>query len=731
MKKKRAVVALLATCIAASATFAGCSIGTYNNKKDMEQVIVSVDISKSDKIEQQLKDYASAVGASEVIKRDLVTYFINVGYSYLQNNMSYNDVFNMLLNSLIENEVITQYATASLLMYKAEDENLAPQTVIDAYKNAETDVDKYEYLLGKDSAEVNIAKYTLYSSINSAIDAKERKLNDDEDDDFEGTGTRTVPGNVETEKEHYYPAYPDKSLNYNIYTGYEHYLIDDSGAYKEDALENTTRAMRMNAYSAYINELIQNHYIDKSESNLDDVLSVSYVRDQYANQLKAQAVDKYYDEYEERRSELLKANNYEKLQQYFEEQVNGQSENYTDKSSFLTAMDSMSDTSFLLYSPSTSDAEEIDGKQPSFGFVYNILLPFNSAQSEQLTKLQDERDLYEDEEGYYIARNNLLKSVTTTDQRAAWFNGETQYAFKAADKNITDYYGSDVRDYLFFEGNLTDSGEEGRYEKLDKYDGRYAYNGKAYETAEGSYVLIPEQLTIDNMLYEFEHYIDYVLGGENITFDNGYVPVAPGDKTVGNEGYYAQTGYILNEDTDEEEVDYSKLVYASGKVNLPGETFTRGSVGNVSSKQYAALSAVNELQYAYTTDTAVLSNYLGYSVSAYDTSFIGEFEYAAKLAISNGAGSFTVCAGDYGWHLIYATYVFDNQSGTQYVPDWSLIEDESNKGCFEYLFFEWMKSNDLSDISTTKRSKILADYNRESAVTKYEKRYKNLLELGN
>ena len=148
---------------------------------------------------------------------------------------------------------------------------------------------------------------------------------------------------------------------------------------------------------------------------------------------------------------------------------------------------------------------------------------------------------------------------------------------------------------------------------------------------------------------------------------------------------------------------------------------------NSDSDQYKAMSAVNELQFAYTTDTSVLSNYIGYSLTAYDTSYIKEFEYAAKKVVGQGVGSFAVCAGDYGWHLIYVTNVFD--AGETYDNlDWS-AENVKKEGTFENLFYEWIKGNDMSDISSTRRTVILNDFNKDTTVTKYQKRYQDLLDL--
>ena len=185
-----------------------------------------------------------------------------------------------------------------------------------------------------------------------------------------------------------------------------------------------------------------------------------------------------------------------------------------------------------------------------------------------------------------------------------------------------------------------------------------------------------------------------------------------------------------------DKIDYSNFIYATGSVGFTNtddaynrENFLKKDGENSqASEQYKALSAVNELQYAYTTDTGVLSQYVGYSVDAGDTSYIKEFEHAAHEAINKGAGNFAVCAGDYGWHLIYVTYTFDNTGSAQYSPDWKT--NVKVKGTFENIFYEWIKDNDLKDISSTRRTQIITALNLEgNTVTKYENTYKDLLEL--
>lgn len=712
--------------MALTATFAGCSLVSKNNKLDMEQIVATVDITKSDKFSSELSPYTSALTSGNIVKRDLVSYFLNYGYSYINNGTSYKDTFNILLNGLAENEVLTQYCTLELLYDKATnpDSSLGyAANALGAYNALPRDREKYEYLLGGEESDgVKTAKYRLYTSLNNAIDNYEKTIIDEEDE-YKGTDTRTTPVNLNSEQDDYYPKTDGGALDYYVYTGYSGYLLGSSGRYQDDAVDGTTRTTRVKAYNRFINNLSKNHLVDDKE-NRTDIRSLGYVEDEYVKQLEACIINKYYDIYEEQQEEKLKSDDYSYVDDAYKEKLAAQTENYSTASAFESAVGNMSSSSFILYSPDTSDSEKFDGTNYGrFGFVYNILLPFDAKQTERLNALKSIHDADEDDNYYYAERNKILKEIKTEDQRAAWFNGATDYSFKA-DATVTyagetaGYFGSDDgREYLFFEDSLTDSGEGARYKKLQAYDGRYSYNGKVYENEDGSYTLIGNKLDIDGMLDEFSAYINYVLTGNKT---GGRVTTAISST------YYGETDFMKTvAGKDDEEVDYSKFLYATGSVN--GLSFDRGNLMNPLSEQYKAMSAVNELQFAYTTDTSVLSQYVGYSVSAYETSYIKEFEYAAKYAVQKGAGSFAVCAGDYGWHLIYVTYTFDE--GNTYTPDWANnIEVE---GTFENLFFEWFKGDNLKDISTKRREKIISDFNKDSTVTKYRKRYKDLLDLDN
>lgn len=736
MKKKKIFGTVLAAAIAASATLSGCSLVSSNNRADMEQVIAEVNITSSAAFsESEIGKYGGAVGTTEIIKRDLVAYFLTVGYSYVQSGMSYSDTFKTLVDSLVNNAVLTQYSVMYLLSNKAEESSY--DAVMSAYNAYTTDREKYEYILGADSDEVKVAWYSVLSSLNSAIDTEEEKLLT-EDDVTSGSASRTTPTNVNTEQDDYYPVLTDENksegkfdqgIYYNVYTGYTGYLLSGCGTYqydRSDLLKNkSTRSTRVKAYNSLIDSLVSNYLVDPEEEDLRDILSLKYVEDEYVAQLEQQIINKYYDLYEEEQAQKIRQGNDEYIEEVYQQILEEQSENYDDAESFTSALGNMSDTSFILYAPNAMGGNDLV-EEGTYGFVYNILLPFSTAQTAKLAELQstyasDEDDGLEYTPEYYTARNALLKNIKTTDQRSAWFNGTTEYAFDATSSGL-DYYGSSS--WLFFENNLT---KTDRYKTLDKYDGRYSYNGTVLK-ADDDYVLIANELTIDDMLEEFVGYVNYVMGSNVATYET-------------KEDYYKTytEENLLTAETvgakKDKEIDYSNFLYATGSVNFGGASeqtnrhniLQKASGETAASEQYKVLSAVNELQYAYTTDTGVLSNYLGYSVATGDeTGYIKEFEYAAQWAISQGAGTFAVCSGNYGWHLIYVTYTFNPEGGEQYKPDWSNFDKE---GTFEYYFYEWIKSNDIGTISTTRQTQIITKFNDDDTVVKYENRYQNLLDI--
>ncbi len=203
-KKIKLISGILALAMSAGALFSGCSLIRTNSAKDMKRTVAEIDISKTEAFQKEFKDkseYFDAIGSTSVIKRELITYYVSVGYSYMnQYNWDLKTTFNNLVTMLANNAVLTQYATMHLLSVKTESEGNA---VLDKFRElsgkGHKEYEKYEYLLGEDSDDVKIAKYALMSSINSAIDSVEKDILK-EKNSTSGTDKRTTPSNVDTEK---------------------------------------------------------------------------------------------------------------------------------------------------------------------------------------------------------------------------------------------------------------------------------------------------------------------------------------------------------------------------------------------------------------------------------------------------------------------------------------------------------------------------------------------------
>lgn len=722
MKSKMLVCGALAAALTMSVVFSGCGNAT-RNREDMNQVIATVDISNSANLESEgLSAYVSAIESStDIIKRDLVASYYNVGYSYVQSGMDTAQVFELLVDALTTTSVVVQYSTLKLISMKVQEgDGFSFDSYIDTL-GKEGEIAALEYLLKGETQEsedgesdrVLLAKYTLYSSINSSLDSLEESIIDEKDGTSSSTDTRTTPVGADVESDDYLPLNPDGTLNYGIYTGYAGYELGDCGAYSDDAVEGTTKSTRRLAYASFISSLKANFLVGDDE-DARDVLAISYINEEYLSQLQQQVINEYYERYEEEQEKLIDSVDsdgvYTFLAERYQRDFDDQSVANSSHDDFESSMSSLSDTSFILYAPATDGT---DGG--TYGYIYNILLPFSEAQNVNIDNTNTTA-------AYYYSRKAILDDIVATDQRSAWFNGAEDYSFDASQSDI-DYYGkAEGRDYLFFENNLTDTE---RYAELEKYDGRYSYNGSVSENEDGSYSLIPAKLTVDDVLSELESYVEYVMGGDTVTI-NKLDSYNVADYT----DYYTEDTKDLPDRL--KQIDYSKFVYATGKVDL-GVTSLSSFLTDMfvkDSAAYKAMSAVNELQYAYTTDTAVLSDYIGYAVSAYDTDYIPEFEYAAQAAVDEGAGTIYVCAGDYGWHIIYVTATFDTAGGAVYGDDvnWT-AEYVLKEGTFQNLYYNWIKDSTLSDVTSARRSVINQQFGGDDTVTTYEDTYKDLLGL--
>ena len=714
MKNKKRAAALALAAIMACGGLAGCdALTTTNISKDYQQVIAEVDLSKSTDFQEGGKyaAYKDIVGKTSIVKRDMVASYVSNGYSVQQQyGWSYLDTFNAICDSLVNRQVYVQYAK----VYLAENGGLteSERYTVEGYKAAvagagaeATEAAKeaagLEYFLTE--AERDKALYDLRVSVNDSLDSIEEGIISLAHTDEEETSTetvRTLPTGADTENEDYY------NKDYAIYTGSS---TIPSGYEK---VENSTPTTRRKAYTQYLAQLRANNLLDKGE-NTADFEGMTYFAMQKKSFFESALVDKMSKKLEQEAEEkLTKA----WLEACFNEDLEADRASYQDdKTSFETAFDAISDSSFVFAAPQAAD-----GSYENYGYVINILLPFSTVQTEELNGYSS--DLGDAKGNKYAARAKLLQNLKATDQRGTWFTGETDYSYKAETADGAFTGGNTARQYLFFENSIKNAGEGKQYEALKNYYGKYTYNGTvtAPETEEDEYVLKPNKISIDGFLSEMKDYLTSVGTAKGFRIAESY-------KEYNESGSYYDTAKKYY--NDDGTVDYSKFIYAEGKIeSTDGDAYDINSLFDASSWENAALSVINELSFAYNTDTAGLNTYLGYSISPFKTSYMPEFEYAAQRAVKNGAGSFNVVPTDYGWHIIYCTFSFhDTPTGANspYAFNYADIEKE---GTFSYNYFEARKADAVSAYSTNMQTAAINEY-VDACTTVYNDRFADLTGL--
>ena len=688
MKTAKKVLAIALGATLACGALTGCNLVTKDARKDYLQVIATVDISLSADFSEggDFAEYASVVQPAEILKRDMIASYVSSGYSMQSNyGLSYSQIFEYICQSLVTRQIDVQYAMAYLLKNGDADGNTYSLAQYNSY--VETHKDKgelagLEYFLSEN--EVNSAYYATRRLINNTLDSQEKTIIKSTEEDENSVTPRTLPTGVNSDNPDYYDT------NYQIYTG----MNTAASCAPYETVEGSTPTTRKNAYNSFLSMLRLNYLLDNNE-NTSKVEQLNYFKLELKTNYESQLITKLQDALAvEAEKELDKAY----MDKHFEDKYNEQKTSYSeDKTVFESALDGFSDTNPLLTAP-----------EENYGYVINILLPFSKAQSDIVSGLG--ADFQDPKGNSFSQRGKVLEQIKATDQRGTWFTGEEDYSYiPETSKGFTN--GDDARKYLFFDESLNTT-ETGKYEPLKKYYGKYTYNGSVYKDEEtGKYTLTPKKIDIDEFIGEMENYLE----SAELTVTKGAV----------TNDYFNRTWKDFYK-SDEKTVDYSKFVYYEGKVEF-ANGFKANDLFDEQSEVYKAFSVINELSFAYNTDTAGLNPYLGYSVVAGKTNFVSEFEFAAQKVCEEGAGSYIVVPSDYGWHVIYCTFSF-KKNGDEIKPFSFNFGEAKTEGTFSYNYYEMVKANVVENYSSRRYEEIAKTYNAkgEKCVVVYEDRYADL-----
>ena len=440
-RKKTAAVGIAA--VMALGALTGCDLVSTDLQKDYAQVVAEVDITKSEAFAEggEYAAYADAIEPFEIVKRDLVSNFMSIGYLYVESyGYSYADTYELIKNSLVNRAIYLQYAKA--YFFKSGEYTVEGyETAVNAAEEGEKDIAGLAYFL--DEEEQAMAEYEAKVAFNSAIDSLETSIIDFEDE-HDHEDARTTPTGVDTVDEDFIdPAY-------KVYTGSN--SASDCGSY--ETVERSTPSTRTRAYKRLLSNLNSYGLIEKGE-NTSDVTSLSYFHTQRKSTYEDAVIEKLGEAFEAEAEGVITE---EWVKSKYEETLASQQETFSsDTTSFESALDSVSDTSFVLYAP-----------DENYGFVLNILLPFSSTQSAALDEAPADRG---DKNGNkFMTRASLLENVRATDQRRTWFTGHNDYSFVAEEADNAYTGGNAEREYLFFENNMKkSSGENAQYEPIPNY----------------------------------------------------------------------------------------------------------------------------------------------------------------------------------------------------------------------------------------------------------------------
>ena len=721
---KKAAALVLGTTLTVAAT--GCSFILTDNQKDMAQPVAKVDISKKLSDDAGISDILALL-PSEVSKRDLIANFLSSGYQQAQ-TYGYEAVFTQILDALVQREIMVQYAVAHYLT-EGKDEGVNGINAVNCKKyagNALKELDErisktdnaevkanlqkekalleahpevltLKYFLtdgGKDEADktekydpledYNYTVYSLQKSFNDSLDSLEKQYIKEEDEEHNHATAQTLPTGVDAKKEKYYPVDEQGNFNYNIYTGRN--LRGDCGIY--ESVEGSTTATRRKAYNDFLSNLQSYNLVQNKNGALENTKEATlldYYYVELSSALGQALVNKYFEDLEDN---VLANLTEDYAERKYSEKLKDQELAYGKNSdAFNTAIGSESANSITLYG------------LENFGFVYNILLPFSTEQTEAYERAEN-RGLTTDE--FYNTRKSILKNVRGKDQRAGWINEHEDESYATQDETTKEWH--------FFKDILEGKSE---FEELEHYLGVLPFNGTA-TLVEEKYEYTYEYVTVDDVVEDF---LKTVEANTGLSYTYTTKP---------------EDGYKLDENNtkyvDENgDVDYSKFVYRKGKINIgtvnPYDYFVK------TSDVYKMVSIANEYMFAYSTDTGCLNTYMGYAVSPYTTQFVKEFEYAAQHAVQDGVGAYYVVPTEFGWHIIITTFVFgDGEVYGDYNHD-DAVGDTMVEGSFSQIFYEYLKTDALTSYATDVQNRVINEYNNDDCVTLFKNRYKDLLEM--
>lgn len=696
MKKLFAkIISLAVATILSLFVLSGCELITVNAERDMEQVVATVSVDSA------LKE--------DIYKRELVSAYNNEGYYYVQTQSStIAEAYEKVLDDLIKNRILKQQAILAFTeeVTLTQDET---QKTGNYFKKAKA------LVATGDEAEISSYDRVLTTlsyneaNPNNPIDPSTLKKTDSLSKFFTEYEYFTIRYSILSSIDQFIDAYKDEEAEEHDHGGYEQYLGTARATLTlpTEELYNEYE-MREGQVGAEV-DVESDFFKTYDKINKDNNLGLNLASYTNKYDLSLQVLKTYCNRFTVTLEERSAVNKLIK-----DLKVLG----------FITEAEAAQDTpttaNQLLSLTYFNDALQIQ-------YENNLISKFEKAlQNEQEKALANDEALYQ----AYVNIFNTQKANYTNDYTAY------ETALNSASDSSLVFYNPSV--------------ENGKYGYVLNLLIGYGDEQNAIVTAinENATLSIKQkQDALDKLLTTLtakdlrdswveSNYGVYDKESNSFTFSDKYCKTEALRKFQGT--LYGTKDYVYHDSYDIEQTGWTyKAVKAT---EIPFETFYSdivstimgftGKSGKLDSYTEDSLQAFKDLVFAYSTDPGSLADNYGYVYSPKTslTTYVKEFADAAKWVVDNGVGSYKVVATEYGYHVLLCTKVIEpSNSEPMLLQEFTALANGTDKEALPYKFKEYQRVRLVED-NVNKITDSFFKVNFDRSVTKYEDKYKDLIE---
>lgn len=658
-------------------TLVGCGLFEVNTDRDMAQKVATVCIDKNE------------VDTDVIYKRDMVAGYYSYGYYYVNNGYyTKAKTYEMILDNLISNAIVVQNAKKALAdggEYSSED--------LTALKN-----EGVLALLAKDSeitafnatTKLKVGTSEYYDALNSYVyDLYNGKAVTAKDAPFRFVSTTTALNAVYTaidsvnslvdsfmddtdEHEHNHD-----SISYDVRSTptIEQDDPEEKVQVKTIFLDSTERkAEKIKAYKKGIARLEELGLIESgttvSTANKFVVLSLPYFRDTIESSINSKIVENYQNKIEDEEVAKIDGNTDNLYAQYEKLRQNQEEQlNGSTISDLETKLGSVSESTFVVYNNCVG-----------YAYVSHILIGYTDEQKEIAN---DNKKVIE----YYNKANGTELSVTAENVQTAvdYFAAQNVIAKDLRETWVKSGYG------------------------IYNADGTYSFTSKyVYDTENDTYTVNGQSVRLSNYL-----------GSVGTPYYHAEEEDDDGNKVIS----------LRFDNVVPTEFNYDGFRELAKQVFGVTDDLTINGIGKINDFNNNVYEKIEDLKYAFSTDTGNLGKYLGYLYSPYtsESQYVKAFANACKDVVAQGKGAYKMFASqEYGLHIVVCTELANEYGQYADKADFiaALADETSFAARFKKANEDLAKSQAVNSLATKLTNEAK---NNGTKVKRYKDAYSDLV----